>query len=78
MKLLEETAEEVEIYENRKRKKKNMDPGFSGRLMLMSFKSVRFSILQLEPVSVKSELSHSFFETVSKTKKVLFDFYWCS
>ena len=30
VKLLEETAEDVEILERRKRKKKNMDPGFSG------------------------------------------------
>jgi len=29
IKLLEETAEDIEIYENRKRKKKNLDPGFS-------------------------------------------------
>ena len=30
VKMLGETAEDIEITERRKRKKKNMDPGFSG------------------------------------------------
>ena len=32
VKLLEETAEDVDIFDRRKRKKKNIDPGFAGQL----------------------------------------------
>lgn len=32
--MLQETAEDVEITERRKRKKKNLDPGFSGIIVM--------------------------------------------
>ena len=57
--MLTETAEDVEITERRKRKKKNMDPGFSGLIfyvldwftiaILLYFEYIHFEYIMLCP-----------------------------